>query len=236
MKVVIYRRLSFKTGNTQYGFDSQQDDLDRWLSGNPTAEIIGDFGEFYSGRGDYKKRPEFNKALELCKKENATLLLTKPDRLARNVESGAHLIDNYNIIFTYYPNADTITKHILLTIAQAESDNTSIRVIAAMKVAARKGVLFGRANPKYNQKSKAVKTHQTRVSQQCLKASQSQADSLNTILKLTQGKTTLSAVCRAMERLEVVTVKGNSKWSPQQIKNLIKQHNIDYSMVKGVVI
>lgn len=102
--------------------------------------------------------------------------------------------------------------------------------------AKRKGIKFGRANPKYKQQSKAVKSHQTKVSQQCLKASQKQADSLKTILKLTQGKTTLSAVCRGMERLGVVTVKGNSKWNPQQIKNLIKQHNIDYSMVKGVVI
>ena len=159
MKVVLYRRLSKKTEGNQYGFDSQESDIRQWLSATPDSEVIGEFGEFYSGRGHFSKRVEFNKALAMCKAQGATLIVNKPDRLARDVESGAHILNNYSVIFTNYPDADMLTKHILLTVAQAESDKTSERVTAALKIAIAKGVKVGGSNAawksKFNENHKA---------------------------------------------------------------------------------
>ena len=76
------------------------------LNATPNHEVIGDFGEFFSGRGDFRKRPEFMKALEVCKREGATLVVTKVDRLSRDVESGSHLLNNYKVVVTSQPEAD----------------------------------------------------------------------------------------------------------------------------------
>lgn len=150
MKVVLYRRLSKKnTAENSHGLDVQEMDLQQYLANNPRCEVVGEFGEFYSGRGDFRKRQEFAKALSVCKELGATLVVNKPDRLARDVESGAHIINNYKVVFTNYPDADTLTKHILLTVAQAESDNTSSRVTAALEIAKSKGVKLGASAEKY---------------------------------------------------------------------------------------
>ena len=158
-KLVLYRRLSKQKDarlGGQYGFDSQQWDFDNYLASNPNHEVVGNFGEFFSGRGDFRKRPEFMKALALCKRENATLVVTKIDRFSRDVESGSHLLNNYKVVVTSQPEADKMMLHILLTVSQNESDQISKRTKAALASAKRKGVKLGSANAKWQEANKDV--------------------------------------------------------------------------------
>lgn len=230
MKVVIYRRLSKKTEGNQYGFDSQDHDLQNWLLQNPESEIVGEFGEFYSGRGHFSKRPEFNKALRMCKELGATLVVNKPDRLSRDVESGAHILNNYDVIFTNYPDADRLTKHILLTVAQAESDNTSARVTAALKVAKAKGVKLGGASDKWQKsynssKSNHVsKTNHTK-SQESWESKRSQIQGVLKVMKRNKISLTFKNISNNMNDMNIKTATGG-EFSPSQARRALSYLNI----------
>lgn len=159
--IIIYGRLSKKRkGESKWGFDAQEWDFSNYLSslGEEGVDyiIVGRFMEVRSARGNFRSRPEFMKALTLCKQENATLVVNKVDRLARDVESGAHILNNYKVVVTAHPDADRAFLHILLTIAQQESDNTAKRTKAALDAAKRKGVKLGAANPKWQDANKDV--------------------------------------------------------------------------------
>ncbi len=162
VKLVLYRRLSKeKLIGEQHGFDVQEYDIERYLNTLPNYEIVGEYGEFFSGRGSFTSRKELMKALEVCKAQGATLVVTKPDRLSRDVESGAHLINNYDIVFTNHPDANTMMKNILLTIAQNESDTVSERTKAALKVAKLNGVKLGASSEKYDRKELTLRNKRT---------------------------------------------------------------------------
>lgn len=158
-KVVIYGRLSKKRkGESKWGFDAQEWDFNNYLSslGEEGVDyiIIGRFMEVRSARGNFRSRPEFMKALTLCRQDNAVLVVNKVDRLARDVESGAHILNNYRVVVTAHPDADRAFLHILLTIAQQESDNTAKRTKAALDAAKRKGVKLGSSNTKWQDANK----------------------------------------------------------------------------------
>lgn len=230
MKVVIYRRLSKKTEGNQYGFDSQDHDLQNWLSQNPESEIVGEFGEFYSGRGHFSKRPEFNKALRMCKELGATLIVNKPDRLARDVESGAHILNHYDVIFTNYPDADRLTKHILLTVAQAESDNTSARVTAALKVAKSKGVKLGGSNPKWkdsfdSNKSRHISKSNHEQSQDLWESKRSVIEGVLKVMRTGKIKLTYKNIADNLNLMNVTTPKGG-EFTPSQSKRALSYLNL----------
>lgn len=230
-KVVLYRRLSKqKASGNQYGFDSQEVDLQNWLTQNPNAEVVGEYGEFYSGRGHYSKRKEFNKALAKCKELDAYLVINKPDRLARDVESGAHILNNYKVVFTNYPDADTLTKHILLTVAQAESDNTSARVTASLKVAKSKGVKLGAASDAYQQKLAQGKINHVskRTSSEASDYWQQhrpQIEHIINMMKASKTKLTFANICSNLNKMNITSREGKPL-NPSQTQRILDKLNI----------
>ena len=68
------------TTNTQN--KNQLDIINNWVK-NRAGEVIHFLEEKVSGK--INERPELSKAIEICKKEKATLLIAKLDRLSRNV-------------------------------------------------------------------------------------------------------------------------------------------------------
>lgn len=97
-----------------------------------------------------------------------------------------------------------------------------------------KGVKFGRASDNYKVSDKVIK-HEKRISTVHRKASITQSEKLKTILTLSQGKASLSSLAKDMERLQVEKVNGGCKWTAQAVKNLVIQHDLDKSKIKGVV-
>ena len=69
-------------GRSGLGLEAQQAAVQNYLNGG-TWELVGEFTEVESGRKT--ERPELAKALALCKKHKATLVIVRLDRLARNV-------------------------------------------------------------------------------------------------------------------------------------------------------
>ncbi len=82
-RLVSYARVStIKQGISGLGLEAQQAAIDSYLRG---AKPVGEFIEVESGRKN--DRPELMKALALCRKEKATLIIAKLDRLSRTSPS-----------------------------------------------------------------------------------------------------------------------------------------------------
>src|SRR5215469_11289137 len=82
-KFVSYLRVSTqKQGQSGLGEAAQREAIEGFLNGG-RHKVVGEFREVESGK--IKERPELAKAMALCRLHNATLLVAKLDRLARNV-------------------------------------------------------------------------------------------------------------------------------------------------------
>ena len=78
-KIVTYYRIS--TTKQGLGIEAQKSAVSDYLAKHPEMNVIGSFTETFTGKEE--NRPEFQKALELCKRSGATLLAAKLDRIGR---------------------------------------------------------------------------------------------------------------------------------------------------------
>ena len=91
--------------------------------------------------GRKSERPELAKALALCKKHKATLVIARLDRLARNV----HFMMETKVKFVAcdMPEATPFMLHIYDAVAQEEARAISARTKAALAAAKQRGVRLG---------------------------------------------------------------------------------------------
>lgn len=151
MDFVLYHRLSKrKQQGNQYGIESQEVDIQRFLDSQEDYNIVGSFAEYYTGKGDWKQRSELVKAVDLCLKTGATLVVAKVDRLGRNTASVATLLEMVNVRIATMPSAENMMINILAVFAEEEARAISDRVKKGLKVAKEKGTLLGAASKKYN--------------------------------------------------------------------------------------
>jgi len=150
---VTYLRLSRDSKNGRnYGLDAQRRDLDLFLSqccpdADPCQEIAS-YTEVQSGADD--SRPELAAAIDHAKREGATLLVAKLDRLSRRVSFISGLLEVKGLRFKVacMPNADKFALHIYAALAEQERDFISARTKAGLAAARARGVKLGglRAN------------------------------------------------------------------------------------------
>ena len=145
MKYVVYYRVSTKKqGLSGLGLDAQRTVVESYIKGNP---VIKEFTEIETGKS--ANRPQLNRALECCKANNATLIVAKLDRLARNLHFVTSL-QAANIDFFCYdlPSAKRLTIHIIAAITENEAQLISQRTKAALAKKKKQGVKLG--NPQKN--------------------------------------------------------------------------------------
>jgi DNA invertase Pin-like site-specific DNA recombinase len=139
-KFVAYTRVS--TLKQNHGLDSQLDIINNWVK-KRVGRIIHISKEKVSGK--INERPALTEAIEICKKENATLLIAKLDRLSRNVAFLFKIKDSgIKIACCDLPELNTLTLGIFATMAQHERELISRRTKEGLKVAKSKGKIIGR--------------------------------------------------------------------------------------------
>ena len=147
-RYVTYRRVSTdEQGRSGLGLEAQQRDLDLYLASQPDAEVLADFVEVASGaKGD---RPALVEALALCRKQKATLLVAKLDRLSRNVAFVAALLEDKTVelVVASLPQASRFELHLYAALAEQERTFVSQRTKAALAAAKARGVKLGGARP-----------------------------------------------------------------------------------------
>lgn len=137
---IAYYRVSTKKQGL--GLEAQKDIINGFVSVHG-GTIIDSYREKESGKdvqGEARlsNLPLLMEALNECKKIGATLIVTKVDRLTRDIEDGAHIYKNYKVQFCDHPNISPLELGIFLGMAQQEREFISQRTKAGMAKSTKK--------------------------------------------------------------------------------------------------
>ena len=131
MNYIAYYRVSTKRqGDSGLGLDAQQTAVHRFIK--EEDKLLAEYSEVESGTN--RKRKELWKAIYDCKKQDATLIIAKLDRLARDVEF-THTLKNSGLKFIALdnPEANPLTIGLLALMAEEDNRVRSERIAAALK-------------------------------------------------------------------------------------------------------
>jgi DNA invertase Pin-like site-specific DNA recombinase len=145
--VAYYRVSTARQGMSGLGLDAQRAAVARYLNGGEW-ELVGEFTETETGKGAnaLEKRPQLRAALELCKRRDATLIIAKLDRLARNVHFVSGLLETgCDFVAADMPQASKVMIQMHAVMAEWERDQISKRTKDALAAAKARGVKLGTA-------------------------------------------------------------------------------------------
>lgn len=206
---VIYRRVSTEDqGKSGLGLDAQTRDIQVFLDSYAEVpfEVAGEFTDIQSGKDI--DRPELGKALDLCRRTGATLLVAKLDRLSRRVAQIAALMEDKRLSFRVasMPYADKFQLHIYAALAEQEREFISRRTKAALAEAKAKGKKLGGIRPGTEARNEAMKAN-----------ADSYAQRMASLIEpmRTSGKT-LREIADTLNATGVMTSRGG-KWSASQV-------------------
>lgn len=210
-KYVSYLRVSTsKQGEDGYGIEAQRDAIQNYLSVIRT-DCLAEFIEVESGRRN--DRSVLERALLFCRRERATLLVAKLDRLSRTVSFLSSLVEaRVDFVAVDNPHANKLMVHMLAAFAEHERDMIAARTKAALSSAKARGVRLG--NPHLADARVAAQAAlQARASRHC-------ANMLPLISSIrSSGITTYSAIAAALEARGVKTDRGG-RWHATTVRNL----------------
>jgi len=127
--VAYYRVSTARQGVSGLGLDAQKTCIDAAVA---SGSVIAEFTDVASGRS--KTRTELNKAIAMCKEQRATLIISKLDRLARDVQFIFELRNSgVNFIACDMPDLTTLSLGIYATFAQNERERISLQTKAALQ-------------------------------------------------------------------------------------------------------
>ena len=218
-KYVAYYRVSTqRQGKSGLGLEAQRATVAQHLNISPT-KLIAEFTEIESGRRT--DRPELAQALATCRRHGATLIVAKLDRLARNVEFTARLMNSgVEFLCCDNPHANRLTIHILAAMAEYEREQISARTKAGLAAARARGVNLG---------TKSNLTPEARAAgiANASKARQTNADRRASDMKpviddlLAQGLKTPYALAKALNERGEPTLRGQEVWYPKSVSRLL---------------
>lgn len=130
-KYVAYYRVSTKQqGTSGLGLEAQRNAVSSYIR---NGELLHEFTEIESGRKT--NRTELTEAIAMTRKEGATLIIAKLDRLSRNASFTFMLMDSgVRFIAADIPEANDITIGIMAVLAQEEAKKISERTKSALAV------------------------------------------------------------------------------------------------------
>jgi DNA invertase Pin-like site-specific DNA recombinase len=217
---VSYLRVSTeRQGRSGLGLEAQRDAVATYLNGG-SWKLIAEFLEVESGKRN--DRPKLECALRTCRVHNATLVIAKLDRLARNVAFVSNLMEsNVDFVAVDFPEANRLTIHILAAVAEHEAKAISERTKAALAAAKKRGVSLGgfRGTITITAEARLLAT-------QAIKArADARANDLIPFVRelQAQGFESLSALARELSARGVPTPRGKAVWNAAQVANLLKR-------------
>ncbi|MEI4196599.1 recombinase family protein [Roseovarius sp. E0-M6] len=210
-RFIIYRRVSTrKQGDSGLGLEAQDRDVSIFLESYAEVpfEVIGTFTDVESG--SKADRPELTKALELARKEGATILVAKLDRISRSVAFIATLLEDKRVGLRVaaMPYADKFQLHIYAALAEQEREFISKRTKAALAEAKARGVKLG------GLRQRTAEANKVAAVQADLRANKIAP----TINERRKAGATYQAIADEFNTLGVTTARGG-KWHPTTVKN-----------------
>ena len=214
MKYVAYYRVSTK--KQSLGLEAQKTSVMNFICQDSTNTLIAEFSERESSKND--NREELQKAIECCKRNNATLVIAKLDRLSRKVSFIFSLKDaDINFIALDVPTFSTLTLGIYATLAQTEREMISARTKNALAELKNKGVKLGNPNATFTDEMRAKADERKRAIAQ---SNTNNVRATFVIKELLKSTNNLSEIARYLNNNGFKTSRG-LLFKTQQVKNLI---------------
>jgi DNA invertase Pin-like site-specific DNA recombinase len=162
-KAVAYLRVSTEgQGKSGLGIEAQREAVARYATTNG-LDVVAEYVETETGKGKnaLAKRPELSAALAQAKREKATLLVAKLDRLSRNTLFLLTLLESkVDVAFADMPKVHGPMGRFLLTqmaaVAELEAGLISQRTKAALEAAKERGTVLGKNGKVLAAKNKAA--------------------------------------------------------------------------------
>ena len=138
--IAYYRVSTQKQGSSGLGIEAQKSAVQKFI--NHEDALIEELTDIESGKKN--DRPNLLRAIELCKANDAVLLIAKLDRLSRNAAFIFTLRDS-KVKFKCcdMPDANSVTIGIMAVLAQDERERTSQRTKDALAELKRQGKKLG---------------------------------------------------------------------------------------------
>lgn len=221
-RFVSYHRVSTEQqGRSGLGLEAQRRAVADYLDGGDW-ELLREFVEIESGRR--KDRPQLKAALDLCKREKATLVIAKLDRLARNVAFVATLLEGrVKFVCCDMPEADSTMLHIYSAMAEREAIKTSERTKAALAAAKARGKRLGWSIPSRIEEQRIA-------SERGAAANRNQAQHFaSNVLPIVgsiraAGVSSLAGIAQALNARGVATARGGT-WYAATVRRLTRLHD-----------
>jgi DNA invertase Pin-like site-specific DNA recombinase len=208
--VAYYRVSTDKQGRSGLGLEAQERAVVAHAD-KAGGSIVASYSEVESSRR--KHRPELARALAHCKRAKAVLLIAKLDRLARSVSVISNLLESrVEFVCCDMPEANKMMIHIMAAMAEWERDQISRRTKDALASAKARGTRLGSMG--------VVRAAENKAQADAFAASLSPV--LDDIRA--EGYTTIAAMTRELNRLQVPTAK-EGRWHRATVRNMI--HRIE---------
>lgn len=226
-RYISYLRVSTqRQGESGLGLEAQRHAVATYLNGGDW-KLAKEFVETESGKNN--DRPALDKALRACRLQNATLIVGKLDRLARNTRFLLKLVEesgSRGVVFCdlpHIPEGPTGKFMVTQMAAVAEFEGAAISARTKAALAASKKELGGRRVSAKAWAGIAAEGRKLGAAARSRQASAWAADVLPVIDDLREsGATTLQAIADGLNERGIVTRRGNT-WTPIQVSRVLAQ-------------
>ena len=224
--VAYFRVSTQQQGRSGLGLEAQRKAVADYLNGG-AWELVAEFTEVESGKRN--DRPELAKALEAAKRQKATLIIAKLDRLARNARFLLGVVESsVDAVFCDLPTvpAGPVGKFLMTqmaAVAELEAGLISQRTKAALQAAKARGKALGWA-------IEARKVEQLQAAQHGAAVMRDTADrhaaNLLPVIQSIRGAgiTTLAEIAQALNARGIQTARGGA-WHPTTVRNILRREN-----------
>jgi DNA invertase Pin-like site-specific DNA recombinase len=218
-----YLRVSTKgQGESGLGLEAQQAAIEAYARQHG-SKIAGLYTEVESGK--LADRPGLAKALAHAKRSKGTLVVAKLDRLARNVEFLAHVLNaGTEFVACDNPAANRLTLHILAAVAEAEAKAISERTKAALAAYKARGGKLGGELPQCRNLTPGaiVKGRQRSAEARAKAATDAYADLAPSMKQWRTEGMTLEGIAGKLNA-EGHTTRRGRPWNPVQVARVLER-------------
>jgi DNA invertase Pin-like site-specific DNA recombinase len=221
-----YLRVSTKQqGDSGLGLEAQRAALESYVK-QVNGTLVTVYVEVESGkRAD---RPELAKAISHAKRSKATLCVAKLDRLSRNVEFLARVMNSgCEFAAADMPSANRFMLHVMAAVAEHEAKAISERTKAALAAYKARGGKLGGELPQCRNLSQADRRKGAQRAGEAVAkaANEAYADLAPTMTEWRAAGVSLAAIAERLNG-EGHTTRRGKPWNPVQVFRVLERSGV----------